>query len=265
MVATKEDEVGRCIYCGSTDDLTDEHIIPYGLGSTWVLRKASCRKCATITGRFEGEVLRPMLGELRAALGMKTRRRSERPTTSRLLLETNGLLQAVSMPVKDCVQVLPLPVFPPPGYSEGRSLDEKLRVQQIELNTVRASKSKALGKDRGADAIRRPFSCRSFAFAQLICKIAHAAAVDLCGLDSFGQFYLLQTLLEADDHVGFFVGSGRLASQPATGDHSVGVYSNEGGFVVAQVDLFLPIAGTSYLALVGRLRKPKERQGEVKR
>ncbi len=168
------------------------------------------------------------------------------------------------MPVEDCVQVLPLPVFPPPGYSEGRSLDEKLRVQQIELNPIRASKSMTVARDCGADAMRRPFSCRSYAFARLICKIAHATAVGLSGLDSFGQFYLLQAILEADDRVGFFVGSGRLGSQPEAGDHSVGVYRDEGGFVVAQVDLFLPIAGTSYLALVGRLRECRERQGAMK-
>ena len=41
--------VGRCIYCGSTDTLTDEHIIPLALNGTGLLPKSSCVACAKIT------------------------------------------------------------------------------------------------------------------------------------------------------------------------------------------------------------------------
>ena len=27
--------IGKCVYCGSTDNLTDEHIVPPGLGGPW--------------------------------------------------------------------------------------------------------------------------------------------------------------------------------------------------------------------------------------
>ncbi len=39
-------EVGSCIYCGSTDNLSNEHIIPYGLGGNLELPKSSCSRCA---------------------------------------------------------------------------------------------------------------------------------------------------------------------------------------------------------------------------
>src|SRR5262245_13876737 len=40
--------IGKCIYCGSVDDLTTEHIIPKGLAGGWTLNEASCRRCAAI-------------------------------------------------------------------------------------------------------------------------------------------------------------------------------------------------------------------------
>ncbi|WP_217539485.1 HNH endonuclease, partial [Stenotrophomonas sp. GbtcB23] len=46
--------VGASIYCGATDGrLTEEHIIPKGLGGTLVLPQASCDDCAAITSLFE--------------------------------------------------------------------------------------------------------------------------------------------------------------------------------------------------------------------
>ena len=56
-------DVGRCIYCASTDQLlSDEHVVPFSLGGRKVLRKASCARCASITARFEGEFARSALG-----------------------------------------------------------------------------------------------------------------------------------------------------------------------------------------------------------
>jgi hypothetical protein len=61
--------VGRCIYCDADDvKLTDEHIIPLGLYSPGILPKASCPKCAVVTSRIEGKVLRSEFGSIRLHL-----------------------------------------------------------------------------------------------------------------------------------------------------------------------------------------------------
>jgi 5-methylcytosine-specific restriction endonuclease McrA len=39
---------GRCIYCGSTGPLKDEHIIPLSLGGKAVIEAASCGDCEAI-------------------------------------------------------------------------------------------------------------------------------------------------------------------------------------------------------------------------
>jgi len=36
--------IGKCIYCGSTEALSDEHIIPLGLNGAWILEQASCKR-----------------------------------------------------------------------------------------------------------------------------------------------------------------------------------------------------------------------------
>ena len=55
---------GACIYCGATDAaLSDEHVVPYGLGGSHVLRKASCCRCAAITSKFERKVMRELWGD----------------------------------------------------------------------------------------------------------------------------------------------------------------------------------------------------------
>jgi len=74
--------IGKCICYGTTaEPLQDEHVVPYGLNGPWILREASCPKCAAITSAFEGSVLRGFLREIRSALGFKTRRKKQQPKT----------------------------------------------------------------------------------------------------------------------------------------------------------------------------------------
>jgi HNH endonuclease len=49
---------GACIYCGTTGvKLTDEHIVPYSLGGSHVLRDASCLQCADELPEIYGATL----------------------------------------------------------------------------------------------------------------------------------------------------------------------------------------------------------------
>ena len=76
--------VGHCIYCGSTHQLSDEHIIPLGLGGRLVLPLASCSPCSTKTSKIERTCLRTMYGPLRMLYGLPTRRRRSRPESLQL-------------------------------------------------------------------------------------------------------------------------------------------------------------------------------------
>ncbi len=73
------DSKGVCIYCRATNlPLSDEHIVPYSLGGSHVLRKASCARCADITKKFEQEVARDLWGVARTAFNAPSRRKKER-------------------------------------------------------------------------------------------------------------------------------------------------------------------------------------------
>lgn len=73
------DSKGACIYCGDTEaELSDEHIVPYSLGGSHVLRKASCGSCADITKKFEQKVARDLWGDARIAFDAPSRRKSRR-------------------------------------------------------------------------------------------------------------------------------------------------------------------------------------------
>src|SRR5258708_6724877 len=82
--AKRYSPAGSCIYCGSKENLSDEHIVPYALGGRWILPKASCSGCSSITAKFEQTCLRTILGPLRMYFDFPTRRQKERPKTLRL-------------------------------------------------------------------------------------------------------------------------------------------------------------------------------------
>ncbi len=70
--------VWRCIYCGSPETLSTEHIIPRGLRGNLVLPRSSCEPCRKITHKFETTCLRSNFWYFRIHTGMQ-RRLDERP------------------------------------------------------------------------------------------------------------------------------------------------------------------------------------------
>src|ERR1700730_16722883 len=60
----------HCAYCPSTEGLTNEHIIAYGLGSELIFRDASCETCSHASSKVEEFVLRRYLGPLRSYLSL---------------------------------------------------------------------------------------------------------------------------------------------------------------------------------------------------
>ena len=100
--------IGECIYCASTERLTREHAVPYGLNGAWTLHDASCDVCAGITHRFERDTLKSLFPAVRTVLAMQTRRPRERPKTLPLVLETGDVQRVVQVAPTE----FPLGAFP---------------------------------------------------------------------------------------------------------------------------------------------------------
>lgn len=109
----KYKSVGFCIYCSATDKkLSDEHIVPYGLGGRMILPTSSCAKCAEITGTIERSLQGRMFGPLRLKLGMRSRHKKQAPNSTFGVVDENGKTKLVRVPAEDypkCVLGLDMP------------------------------------------------------------------------------------------------------------------------------------------------------------
>jgi hypothetical protein len=90
---------GRCVYCGVASDLSDEHIVPLGLGGRLVLPQASCSVCSAKTSKVERTCLRTMLGPLRLLYGLPSRRKAKRPEYLQLKIKRSENSEWEEIPV----------------------------------------------------------------------------------------------------------------------------------------------------------------------
>lgn len=110
----------RCAYCDATDNLSDEHIIPFGLGGALVLPKSSCEKHRKATSKVGDFVLRRYLCPLRSHLGLPSRKPHLRPDGYSLILKrgTHSWKQKVGL--KDHPGMVRFVIFEAPGRVAGR-------------------------------------------------------------------------------------------------------------------------------------------------
>jgi HNH endonuclease len=114
---------GRCIYCGSTDGLTDEHILPYGLGGNYIFEKASCKRCAKITGAAEQRLMRGTMWPTRLKQNIQSR--TAGPETMPLYLFDDGTeAERVDLKPDDFPEYMALLGFDPAGILVGATPTE---------------------------------------------------------------------------------------------------------------------------------------------
>lgn len=116
----KAKPVGHCIYCGSVDELSDEHVLAYSLGGLVLLPKASCKACRDLTSDFERRVTRGFMHYARIAGQMPTRRQKERPDSLPLkLLQADGY-SILDVLVTEYPAILHMPVLAQAGILANR-------------------------------------------------------------------------------------------------------------------------------------------------
>ncbi|WP_372805616.1 HNH endonuclease [Loktanella salsilacus] len=91
-------EFNECIYCGSADDLTDEHIVPFSIGGNHILSKASCKSCAKITSAFELDITRGLWGDPRHIFRERSRHKKASETAVQSLQKTTSGFVFYRMP-----------------------------------------------------------------------------------------------------------------------------------------------------------------------
>jgi hypothetical protein len=246
-------DIGRCIYCGSTKDLTDEHILPFGLKGPWVLHKASCSECCKITSAFEREVLRKQFLLARAALGLPTRHKKNRPEYFSFEVTKNGVKSTLTLPVSDCPPVFIMLVPEQPRYI--REYPYKKGVTLIG-STIHGPPLNDIKEKLGIDSISFTGEFPATSFERMLAKIAFGMTILNYGPDALQECYVLPCIVGKTDDVGYWVGSSErdvLTLPKETEFHRIDMLKKNDEIGVS-IRLFANYATPEYLVIVGKLK-----------
>lgn len=168
----------------SDPELSDEHIIPYGLNGNLVLPKASCKECAKITSSAELRVLRGFLNNGRRALGIESRhkKRSKPKAAPVKLITENGYIDGES-PFDSGIHTIHLPIFATPLTLGGQSKDDNLDSIDIRgFDTIQFGHNIPTIKGQTPHGIQIKTRVHIWAFIQVLAKIAYSYHIAIKGV-----------------------------------------------------------------------------------
>ncbi len=247
--------VGQCIYCDATASLTDEHIVPLGLGGEWVLPQSSCLRCNAITSRFELEVLRHLLSPVRAALDLPTRRPKQRPAKFPVTLLRGGEKRTEQTAAVDSIPFVFVPLLPAPAFLDGRPYEQGYEVAGIETIVFGTSPMEVLARQK-ANGFALTANITD-AWLRLVAKIGLGLVIAHEGLDALAEVFVRPIILGPADDIGRWIGSDPtvLEVEKQGALHAFGtarINHERGELLLAHVKLFANAHPTGYLVVVGR-------------
>lgn len=248
--------VGKCIYCGSTENLGNEHIIPYGLNGEWVLPKASCKKCEKITDTFEGDVLRGLFLETRTSLGLKTRNKENRPELLPQIVIKDENEEVLSLSPSEHFTIACFLEYPLPAYIDGRSYEKGVEVIAYSFIGLK-DPSDEMFKKYEISGVKSKFTLKRMdSFPRLLAKIAYGFTVAQFGLDRLEESFLPKVIIGEDKKICKYVGtcSDKIMRTENT-LHYIIMKVNEKREIVVRIKLFSYTDAPEYLVIVGILKE----------
>lgn len=164
-----------CIYCDSTDALSNEHPLPYALGGTVIIHDGSCETCRKTTQEFEQTVLRgPMqMARYKERMQSRTRHRDVSQIVP-IKLAVGDREVHLNAPRDDAPILLPFPIFALPDYADLQGSGVKLAGV---TGCVFGPDVETFAKKNGANGLEiRVVQKDAIAFARMIAKIAYGVA-----------------------------------------------------------------------------------------
>jgi hypothetical protein len=250
--------VGHCIYCHETNNLSREHIIPFGLNGNAVLPAASCPKCRNITSSFEREVLRGSMRAVRVLLKFQSRKKHQgAPLTERLTLTRDGVSETIDLPIEGFPILLPFPKFAPPRFLTGvqKSGLDITGVATISFGPRPEMVAKQLGAQQ---LVLQSHRDRPVSFARMIAKIGYAMAYALGEIDRLSDSSsVIPSILGDVDDIGRWVGTlpGPILKYPDGPLHRIEIHEDRvQQILLAEVQLFSNSETPSYGVVLGHLK-----------
>ena len=214
---TKIGPFGRCIYCGATDGLTDEHPVPEYLGGRLKLLDASCKRCATITSGVESKCANEQFPSALAFLKMRKKKARRLRGKFPVLLLINCKLEVRYVSGEDHLPTLRLNSFALPGASFSSMRDDLVVTNRLVWTLTRGrpetrggpdpwqAKARNLMRKTGASRIGFEDRFDDRQFARMVAKIGYGFAVAILGLGSFRPL-VVRPILQPELAIGLLVG-----------------------------------------------------------
>lgn len=239
-----------CAYCGSTDSLLTEHIIPYGLGGELILLKASCAACRKAILDVEDEVLSKYLCALRSHLSLPSRKPQHRPTSYKLALQRGDLRWSQKVEAVDHPGVIQFAMLDPPAHVTAGST-QNLRFIRADIFADTETRLAKLG----ADTVVEQQQIKAVVLARAIAKIAMSYAVAELGRDAFAEFYVQHLIRNGAPDWNRWVGGYDCGQDILLGSLHDLRFLRRGLDVSVIVHLFVPYCPRfAYEVVVGRLK-----------
>jgi hypothetical protein len=144
-----------------------------------VLPAASCVSCSAITAKFEQACMRQLLGPMRIAMGLRTRRPKHRPKTLPVtLVFADGREKVTQAPVELHPLVVVLPELPVAKMLRGEPLDPRGRTTLgFWQYPAEPDFSQMLAHHGAIDCRVDPIKIEIGSFTRWLAKMAHGLAV----------------------------------------------------------------------------------------
>ena len=155
--------------------MTEEHILPDGLGGRHTIPRASCRTCQKIINEeVEQYCQRELFGNARFHFGLRSSKRSRRkrprPRLKIVVGRESGEFESIYPDEDELPVILVIPAFPPPTILRDEPAPETFQgANWIYQPEPMRSVLKRFSTDRILSPVIRPAL-----FARLIAKIGHA-------------------------------------------------------------------------------------------
>jgi len=258
---TRAPSAGLCIYCGRTEALTDEHVVPFGLGGNLVLPDASCSECNKLTSAFERRVLRGFMEDARVAGGFPTRRPKERPVSIPIQIRKDGQFESVQLPTAEALGMLVLPTLERSAFLAGKPATNGVNVVGTQMigfgkppkDVATALNTRTLQSTAHVDAT---------SFVRMLAKIGYSFAVASLGPYPLSEVPVLPLIQGKADDGSTWIGSAEYrigGIEDKKPQHALGLVWVSGAYgdtaekvLIAQVKLFANSGATGYEVVVRR-------------
>ncbi len=250
---------GSCIYCGSTEQLSREHVAPYALGGTLTILEGSCEACRQKTHAFETDVLTGPMRMVRYIQKMpsNTKHRSVQKAVPLLVTHHNGSESQISVPIEKAPIFLAFYEFGEPKYLQP-SRGDNLETGAIVTGSYGHDPEEVL-RDLDAQGMSvTPPPARPVTFARMIAKIAYCFA---CFKGHVRKLDRPEELVRAfmddePDTIGRFVGSippPFVRYEGVSLRLAIKVLEAE-RIAYSEVQLFAASGAPTYVVVLGRLK-----------